>query len=226
MKYTKEKMQEVVSQCDCFTQVCRTLGVYPAGASWKHIKQKIETYQIDTSHFLGGRVSALRSGKKKLAADVLVFDENTNKRQQSRLLRKFLFEAGVEHCCAECRCPPIWKGKNLILEVDHKNGDWRDSRIENLRFLCPNCHSQTPKYRKYRDGNKCLDCSKKISRKAKRCKDCVKKENAKLGGLEKIKWPATENLIQMVKISSYAEVGRQLGVSDNAVRKRVRNHPC
>ena len=31
--------------------------------------------------------------------------------------------------------------------IDHANGDGSDNRIENLRYLCPNCHSQTPTYR-------------------------------------------------------------------------------
>lgn len=41
---------------------------------------------------------------------------------------------------------PVWNNKALCLELDHINGDSGDNRQENLRFLCPNCHSQTITY--------------------------------------------------------------------------------
>ena len=45
----------------------------------------------------------------------------------------------------ECECGNTgeWKGKKLVLQLEHKNGDTLDNRLENLTFLCPNCHSQT-----------------------------------------------------------------------------------
>lgn len=68
-------------------------------------------------------------------------------------------------------------------------------------------------------SNLCENCKKEISSKARRCKSCngFLREN-------KIDWPPTEELIEMVKSSSYRAVGRQLGVSDNAIRKRITRH--
>ena len=40
----------------------------------------------------------------------------------------------------------IWNDKKLSLQLDHINGDNSDNRLENLRFLCPNCHTQTETY--------------------------------------------------------------------------------
>ena len=77
------------------------------------------------------------------AAEVLVVKPPGSRRIQPYLLRRALVEVGVPYQCAECGVGGMWQGKSLILHVDHVNGDCLDSRVENLRFLCPNCHTQT-----------------------------------------------------------------------------------
>ena len=53
---------------------------------------------------------------------------------------------GVKEECVLCGQNNIWNGKKLVLQLDHKNGNNKDNRIENLRILCPNCHTQTETY--------------------------------------------------------------------------------
>ena len=48
--------------------------------------------------------------------------------------------------CEECWQGPIWNDNELRFHLDHENGNHRDNRLENLKILCPNCHSQTPTY--------------------------------------------------------------------------------
>jgi hypothetical protein len=49
----------------------------------------------------------------------------------------------------KCSCCNIseWNGKSIVLEVDHIDGNSENNRPENLRFICPNCHSQTDTYK-------------------------------------------------------------------------------
>lgn len=65
--------------------------------------------------------------------------------QRSHLKRR-MFEAGLkEDECEACGISE-WEGRPLELHLHHVNGDGEDNRLENLRVLCPNCHSQTPNY--------------------------------------------------------------------------------
>jgi hypothetical protein len=60
--------------------------------------------------------------------------------------RRVLREGILKNVCAECGLAPVWRGKPLVLVLDHINGVKGDHRVENLRLLCPNCNSQTPTF--------------------------------------------------------------------------------
>ncbi|GAA0651112.1 hypothetical protein GCM10009535_31610 [Streptomyces thermocarboxydovorans] len=69
------------------------------------------------------------------------------RRIPSDRLKWAMTSLGVPERCALCGTDGVWQGRPLPLEVDHIDGNWRDNRITNLRFLCPNCHSTTDHYR-------------------------------------------------------------------------------
>jgi len=76
-----------------------------------------------------------------------IFKENTH--WGSEFLRKYIHHFNIlEYKCSDEDCGIIdWKNKHLVLELDHINGKRTDNRKENLRWLCPNCHSQTDTFR-------------------------------------------------------------------------------
>lgn len=90
-------------------------------------------------HAMAAQASSRRFSNEK------VFCENSTY-PRGHLKDRILKENLIEYVCAECGMLPEWNNKALVLHLDHTNGDGFDHRIENLRFLCPNCHAQTETY--------------------------------------------------------------------------------
>ncbi|MEK6273109.1 MAG: hypothetical protein AABM42_10760 [Actinomycetota bacterium] len=67
------------------------------------------------------------------------------RRNRHHLKWRLLREGLKENRCEECGLTE-WRGKPLNMALHHVNGDGHDNRLENIRFLCPNCHAQTPNY--------------------------------------------------------------------------------
>jgi hypothetical protein len=144
----------------------------------------------------------------------------------SHALRLALIKQGVkQHRCEICDLS-TWLGKPIPLELDHIDGNNKNNELENLRILCCNCHAQTPNWRgrktkKPERSHICQECFRvKVSRINLSCRSCAAKSCNKT----KINWPETEELIAMVEESNYTQVGIRLGVTDNAIRKRIKNH--
>ena len=147
-KYTKERLAPIVKTSISLAEVIRKLEIKWSGGQQQNIKRWIKLYELDTSHFLG---AAANSGerhkggaKKKHFSEVLVLRDDDNRRVSAFKLRRALIESGREYKCCECGNEGEWNGKELRLQVNHKNGNWLDNRACNLEFMCPNCHSQTP----------------------------------------------------------------------------------
>lgn len=147
VKYSKELLEETVKDCLSIADVLRKLDLKRSGGSQAHIGRRLKEFGIDTSHFLGqakNRGFGHKGGYGKVSAsEVLSYDRHNGKRERSSLLKRALIESGVPEQCAVCSLKSEWNGKPLVLQVDHIDGEFLNNRKENLRFLCPNCHSQT-----------------------------------------------------------------------------------
>ena len=140
-KYTREMLQEAVDASDSVMGVIRFFGMPQAGGTHSHLSRRIREFGINTDHFVRYKGSAHVQRLK--ADDILQVLPFGSRRAKSEHLRRAMMESGVPYSCAGCRRLARWRGKPLTLHVDHINGDFHDNRLNNLRFLCPNCHAQT-----------------------------------------------------------------------------------
>lgn len=146
-KYSNEQFIEAIKNSFSIAQVFETLKLIPAGGNYKSFYKIVEELKIDTSHFTG---QAHLKGKshtwthKTPLKDILV---KKSFYKTSELKNRLIKEMGWENKCSILECGVnSWLGKELVLHLDHINGINTDNRIENLRLLCPNCHSQTATY--------------------------------------------------------------------------------
>lgn len=114
-----------------------------------HFKKRVLKMGLDTSHF-NPHWNNTNNEKKmalktKLKSEDILIKNRLNRRENVLKLRRALLEYGVEEKCQECEIKD-WKDKKLILQIDHIDGDYLNNEVTNLKFLCPNCHSQTDNY--------------------------------------------------------------------------------
>lgn len=145
-KYTLEILRNSILENHSVAGVLRSLKLKPSGSNHSHITKRIKQFEIDTSHFTGkasNKGSEHKGACPKLTPDKILILRTRGIRRPAFRLRRALIESGVDYKCNLCGLKDFWNGKELRLQVDHKNRNWLDDRIENLQFLCPNCHSQT-----------------------------------------------------------------------------------
>lgn len=145
-KYSNEELEEAVRQSKSVAQVMRMLGIKPAGGSHFHISKRIKALGFDTSHFMKHGHNVGKRLERIPADRILVRRSPSLPRTKAYMLRRALLEVGVSAECCWCGATDEWLGRPLILHVDHIDGDPWNCERGNLRFLCPNCHSQTATY--------------------------------------------------------------------------------
>ncbi len=149
-KYTVEILKPIFEKSLSYAEVLRRLGLKQTGGSQSNIKRLAHKYQINTAHFLGqarNQGATHRGGPEKKSADeVLVLRDALDQPVKAHVLRRAMIESGIAYECALCGLKDVWNNQTLLLTVDHINGHRYDNCKENVRFLCPNCHSQTPTF--------------------------------------------------------------------------------
>ena len=136
-----EKFINIIKNNTTYSDCLRALGLgTKGGSSTDVLKRRINELRCSTEHFNTGAPQA----KATYTLDEILVKDSTYA-NISRLKTRLINEKRLEYKCAICGIN-TWRGQKLSLQLDHINGINNDHRIENLRFLCPNCHSQTETY--------------------------------------------------------------------------------
>lgn len=206
-EWSKEELIDIVNSSQTMTEVCNKIGYSSySTTNWKAITERFKQLNIEK----------ILPNKNITRLDEQVFCQNSQVSQ--RCLRERYKKIFPQEKCAICKMPNIWQNKPLTLRLDHINGIHNDNRLENLRWVCPNCDSQQKTYCGYNQTKEkkkyyCIDCGKEISRNSLRCNQC----NHKLQ--YKVQHPSREELKQLIRTMPFVQIGKKYNVSDNAVRK-------
>ena len=193
--YTDKELELAVKKSTSVSEVLRQIGLSESGGSHSHLSLKIKKLGFDTSHFLSQSFNSTINLKQSW--DYYLIKSNKTRRLSAKISRRALIEFGREYKCEICSNVGEWNGKKLTLQVDHINGDKSNNLPENLRFLCPNCHTQT-----------CNFGSKK--------RKVIKAKVSKF----KINWPTKEELEKLVWQMPMQKLSNLLKVSDKSISKR------
>lgn len=217
-----EKFLELIRRSSSIKEVLQTLGyTNNSGENNLLFHQRCEELGIDWKKELRTK-NYTRT--KRTVENVFCKDSTAD---QTTLKSWYIKGEYSPYQCAICGVNE-WNGKELILRLDHINGDNKDNRLENLRWLCPNCDSQQDtycgrnlKYQPFKEQPRCIECGKPITKKkgVLRCSECAATERRKV-----INRPSKEELYESLKDSSFTAVGKKYNVTDNAIRKWCRDY--
>lgn len=151
---------------------------------------------------------------KRVFSNEEMFCENSP-RCRDVVRNRILKDKLIPYTCAICGNNGEYNGKPLSLQLDHINGVNNDNRLENLRFLCPNCHSQTETYGcKDYEGKKAKDLEKETK---------LAKQNLQKQILIEERKKYFDS-IDMTKFGWVAQAEKDLGISHTQIRRWLKKY--
>jgi hypothetical protein len=137
-----EKIREIINSSGSITEILDRLGLSNIGGNYLTLKSRIKSLGINYGDLPRGKrndVSSKVLSEKESMSQVFIKDSNSR-----RWAKKYLkIYTHLKPYVCECGNDGHWENKKLVLQLDHIDGDNTNNLLENLRWMCPNCHSQT-----------------------------------------------------------------------------------
>lgn len=198
----EERLRDVVAKSQCLRDVIVSFFPNYSGKGSGHYRtlhKYLEHFGISTSHFTN--VAMTRGLNKITTTPLAEILEGLHPHYSSGNLKtRALREGYLKNQCEECGGTDVWNGKPITIQLDHIDGNCRNHRLENLRMVCPNCHSQTITW-----------SGRRLSR--------PKPPKVQKDRPNKINWPKKEVLHELVWSKPMTEIAKDLGVTDVAISK-------
>jgi hypothetical protein len=232
-RFTEDQLRAAIARARSWAETLRLLGYRSAGGNWKTIQKRAAERGISTDHFDAHAASLAglrRFGFRAIPLDEVLVENSTYNRHN---LKMRLLAAGLKRPqCELCGQGETWRGKRLALILDHINGVPNDHRLENLRMVCPNCAATLDTHcgRKNRQPlRRCARCGEHFEAKRREQRYCSRACGQRVAwtnrrSTRRVERPPYEQLVAEISASNYCAVGRKYGVSDNAIRKWVRQY--
>lgn len=219
----KDVLQSIISKSSSYSEVLRAFDLRIAGCNLRTLKKIINSHSLDVAGLADRRrLAYLERNISNSRKSSDSYDDVKNRNFSS--VRNYIIKNKLlEYKCQvqECGNVGIHCGKPLTLELDHIDGCRGNNELENLRFLCPSCHSQTETFAgksRIKKIVKFCKCGTKLSKdnlsgNCSRCASAIRSTALKFE-------VSKEELTSLVTEHSLLKIGEMFGVSDNAVRKR------
>lgn len=219
-----------------WSEALRRLGYCPTGGNPRTLKAWAETWNISTDHFdpYAASLEGLRKARHQIPLSEILVENSTYSRSN---LKRRLYETALKQpICELCGQGEIWRGRRIGLILDHINGIRNDNRIENLRIVCPNCAATLETHcgrraRRVPRLSSCVRCGAEFEPKYRDHRYCSRacgsrwdRQAKPRPGARRAPRPPYAQLLDEIKRLGYLAVSRKYGVSDNAIRKWIRQY--
>lgn len=148
-KPSKEEFVVICKSHSSLAQIIRSFGLEAEAGNYNTLKRRLQEEGVDISHIkMGLNSNRGRRFVVKYTQENISDAINRGVIKDSSTVKKMVLKWNLipHDVCRICGIESNWNGKPLVLAMDHIDGNRYNHHLSNLRFICPNCHSQTPTF--------------------------------------------------------------------------------